>query len=553
MPDPSVSLLRGPDRRFALTVAGIVTALALIPAALGFLAPPTGYTYSGVHVNSPGDYPVYYAWIQSITDGRVLVQGLLTSEATRPFLHSFWLVTGFLARPFDFDARVAFQILRLITIPLGVMAWAWSLKYWIPEPRRWRWALAFLSFAGGLGYWLSLWQTVHGVALSQQTVAMDIWVSEGFNGLTVLHSPHMVASSALLFLAITLLTRSLASGRLKDAVLAGIAASAVGTFHPFHLIALVAVPLVAYTVIVIRERRVRGRDIGRLAVYGLCALPGALSYGLLVLTDASVHQRLTQNVTPTTDLGVTLVSYGLLVPFALVGAYRRLRSPDRTALVLVVWFVVHAFLVYAPVVFQRRLTQGLQFPLTILAFEGLLALRSWLIRTRAGGALLTGAGSGPLIALFLILGFGLSTATVYGSEYTLVLTPKRHSLGDVVYLPKDEVAAFRWLHAHGTPRDLTLGLSTTGLFSAGFSGRRTYVAHGVETLDWNRKRAEAQAFFEDLSSAERQAFLRSNGITVVLETNRERDRGRPLAAEPFLTPVFAGPTTTVYRVTGTGG
>lgn len=541
---------RRPDKVYAVRVAAVVTVLALLPAILASLSPPPGQTYTGIHVNSSGDYPVYYAWIQSVKDGNLLIHGALTAESTRPFLHSYWMLVGLFARPFDLDVRVAFQIARLVTIPLGVLVWAWSLKFWIPSVRRWRWALAFLCFAGGFGYWLSLWQNAHGVPIQAATFPMDIWVSEGFNGLTVLHSPHMVASSALLFLALTLLTRSLAGGRMRDAALAGLAVSAVGTFHPFHLLAAAGVPLLAYAAVVIRERRVRGADIARLAVYGLLALPGALSYVLLVLTDASVNQRLQQNITPTTNLPVTLVSYGLLVPFALVGAYRRLKRADRVSLALATWFVVHAFLIYAPVVFQRRLTQGFQFPLVILAFEGLLLLRRRLVATRLGSRLLTGAGSAPLTALFLVVGFGLSTATVYGSEYTLVLTPNAHSLGSVVYLPKDEVAAYGWLRTHSKPNDLTLGRSVTGLFAAGLSGRRTFVAHPVETLDFDRKRDEALAFYEAYSSAERLLFLRQNTVEFVLETNRERGLGRPLATEQFLTRVFSGPTTAVYRVTG---
>jgi len=263
-----------------------------------------------------------------------------------------------------------------------------------------------------------------------------------------------------------------------------------------------------------------------------------------------VHERYLQNLTPTPYLSVTLVSYGLLVPFALWGAARRLRDRSRASLLLVVWFVVHALLLYAPVLFQRRLTQGFEFPLILLALDGLLALRTILLRTRMGAGFLVGAGAGPIMAFLLLMGFGMSTANVFGSELQLVLYPKSKSIGDAVYLPQDQVAAYRWIHANSTDADVSLALPFDGLFAAGLSGRRTYIGHGIETLHSSDKAAAAQKFFGQISGNERLAFLHASGITLVIETPLERsNEAAPLSRESFLSPVFRGPTITVYRVT----
>ena len=358
-----------------------------------------------------------------------------------------------------------------------------------------------------------------------------------------------MASSTLILLALTLLARSLAGGRPRDAVLAGLCVSVVGLFHPFHLVTLAAVPVAALLAVALRERRVPWRTFGNYLRYAAAAIPGAAVYAALVLTDPTTQQRFSQNLTLTTLLPVTLVSYGFLVPFALLGAWSRWRRRDRASVFLVAWFVAQALLLYAPLAFQRRLTQGFQFPLVLLALDGLLALRRWLLRRETFRIILAGAPGRWLTAFLLVFAFGMSFATVYGSEYRLVLDPSHHNLGSATFLPTDEVAAYAWLRRNAAGSDITLGLNDTGLFSAGFSGRRTYVGHGVETLHFGEKRLEAYRFFGQLSGTDRVAFLRSKGIAYVLETSRERELGGPpLSAEPFLEVAYRGATTTVYRV-----
>ncbi len=92
MPDGSGPHFDRRDRRFALFVAAGITVVAMLPALLGALLHPAGTSYTGIHVNAPVDYPVYFGWIESIVDGHWLVQGVFTSEHAGAFLHAFWRV-----------------------------------------------------------------------------------------------------------------------------------------------------------------------------------------------------------------------------------------------------------------------------------------------------------------------------------------------------------------------------------------------------------------------------------------------------------------------------
>jgi uncharacterized membrane protein YhaH (DUF805 family) len=534
------------NRRFTIIFVVVVTVLAMLPTVIGVLARPAGTSFSGLHAASQGDLPVYFGYLQQVQDGHLLVRDTMTSEPTPYTPYSIWMVFGTLARPFDLDPRVTYHLARLVLIPLALLAWAWALKFWVPNPRRWRLALVLSVFAAGLGVWLTLWQNVHGTALSERTFAMDLWVSEAFGFMTLLHSPHFIASTTVVLLALTFFARSFSGGRLRDAAIAGGLVSLLGTFHPFHLITLAAVPLVFGLALLVRERRFTRGDLQRFAVYGLLALPGAAVYLLYNLNEPTIHQRYLQNITLTPSLPVTLVSYGLLVPFAIVGAVRRLRDRSRTSLFLVMWFVVHALLLYTPVLFQRRLTQGFEFPLILLALDGLLVLHVFLLRFPVFKARLTGLGGAILAGFFLFFGFGMSTASVFGSELKLVFQARA---GGAVYLPAEQVTAFRWLHDNSTDADISIALPFEGLFAAGLSGRRTYIGHGVETLHADDKASAAAAFFTGGSSADRLRLLRENGITVVIETPRELSiESTPLSRESFLQPVFEQGSVTLYRV-----
>ena len=70
-----------------------------------------------------------------------------------------------------------------------------------------------------------------------------------------------------------------------------------------------------------------------------------------------------------------LLGYGLVVPLALLGAWRTIRCRDQRKLFLIVWIIAVSALVYAPLLLQRRMVEGLHIALCVLATYG---LANWL-------------------------------------------------------------------------------------------------------------------------------------------------------------------------------
>ncbi|NJN43744.1 MAG: hypothetical protein HC806_02725 [Anaerolineae bacterium] len=66
-----------------------------------------------------------------------------------------------------------------------------------------------------------------------------------------------------------------------------------------------------------------------------------------------------------------LVSYGLVIPFALVGAIKIYQFKISSAYLLLGWGILLPFLAYAPINLQRRLPEGIWVALIVLAMLAL--------------------------------------------------------------------------------------------------------------------------------------------------------------------------------------
>ena len=96
-----------------------------------------------------------------------------------------------------------------------------------------------------------------------------------------------------------------------------------------------------------------------------------------------------------------------------------------------------------------------------------------------------------------------------------------------------------------TPSDvfLTNNTEVSWLIPA-FSGRLVFVGHKHQTIDYNRKRQQADEFFSAQSTMDKYAFLLSQGIDYILV---EEDIGWFSGAE-YLQLVTANDVVKLYRV-----
>lgn len=372
---------------------------------------------------------------------------------------------------------------------------------------------------------------------------MDLWVSEAFTWLSLHHSPHFLAATILILLSVWLLIRSTERLAARPAALAGLSMLALFSFHPFHLVSLGLVTAAFLVVLFIRDRPNILAHVGRLGIAWLVASPAIVYQVWLVLRDPLAAGRVAQNILLTTWPWVTVLSYGALLILGIAGAVMALRQRSLRWHLLTAWFIAQAASIYAPIFFNRRLTQGLNVAMALLAAAAVVAIHQ---RLFSGNAKRKPIGVfTAVIGLFL---FGMSNLWVMAQDLSFILGRDGRSSPYYFFLDRDYRNAFRWLTTNGTDNDVVLSSSVTGNFIPGWSGRRVVIGHDVETIQFKTKQRDVIRFYDASTSDEwRTTWLKSNGVTLVVVGPREAKLGAYDGTDStWLKPVFASATVKIY-------
>jgi hypothetical protein len=377
-------------------------------------------------------------------------------------------------------------------------------------------AFVLVAAGGGLGW---LWALSGGPGLP-----LDFYSPEAFTFLNLYGLPHLAAARALLLGGYLLFLRGARAGDWRGAARAGLRAGIVwlllGFVQPLYLVAAYAV-LAAYIVVATLARdtnRSPAIMLASAAPAGVLSLPMVLYTAFAFRADPILAQWGRQNVLVSPEPWHYLLAWGLwLAPAALFllrwkGAWRRSR-PD--ILFLVAWLAVAPLLLYLPISIQRRFAEGVQLPLVCLAALGLTTGLSRLA-PRTARRLLAGA----------VIALSLPTTLVLLAGGLLVATRP----APPVFLPRDEIEAFRWLGLHAEPGSAVLARFEVGNALPAFAPVRVYLGHGPETAFADRKQAEVQAFFDELPDPEAEmGLLRQAGIDFVVYGPRiPHERGFPI-------------------------
>jgi hypothetical protein len=230
----------------------------------------------------------------------------------------------------------------------------------------------------------------------------------------------------------------------------------------------------------------------------------------------------------------------LLIPAAL-----SLRAPgQRDRLIAWVWIGLVAVLLYLPLPTQRRYALGLQTALAIPAAAGWAHVVLPRLRPR----------SRPL-ATIIYLAFGsISLLLILAVNISAALNQEQ--VARVYYMP-DAQAGYRWLQTHSAPDDLILTtFNASGQGSGGAlvaaTGRRVFLGHWIETVDFDRKNEQIARFYDRATDdAWRCAFLREIVAGYVWYDDYARATGdwQPTAS-PCLRVEFEQGTVAIFRVSG---
>ncbi|MDO8599131.1 MAG: hypothetical protein Q7S02_03400 [bacterium] len=534
------------DRRFALWLGLTLVILTGFPYLYGWWNTPAGYTYTGMHALAPGDMAVYGSYLEQAREGHLLFLDLFTSEyPQRPRLDIFWLAAGLFTRVTHLPAPLAFHLIRLLliipfTLFLSTFVTAFlrsPLAGWTARTIR-RVTLLLLAFASGVGSVIvpsldgkDLWRPGYN------GWPIDFWVPESNTFLTLYQSPHLIASLWLiLYIVLCTLRASEWSTSAHPRTLwkwsigAGLAALALFQFHPFYVPTIFAVLMGWILIESLTSRRIRWDCIIHGAIVAALCAPSIAYHLWLVAVDPIMAAKAEQNLLFTPAWWYVVAGYGFLVPLAIVGMrqllpyFAKASRDGAQARLLLAWLTVTVILIFSPLTWQRRLTEGLHVVLTITAVFGLFPLLAWLKLRLPARVLRIGWTPATAAAIAVPL-LGLSTIANMGRDIALFTiafpaTIPRYSL----YYPDTAVDAMRWIRAHANPGDVTFTVGIDGNFLPMYATTQSALGHGVETTDFVEKYHDAYALTGGtLTGSDARAFLERVRARYVLVTDASRD------------------------------
>jgi uncharacterized membrane protein len=205
-----------------------------------------------------------------------------------------------------------------------------------------------------------------------------------------------------------------------------------------------------------------------------------------------------------------------------------------------VWFVAGWALTYVPTDFQIHMLNSWQVPIGLLATVGLFRYVRPALEQRWG----TGRMATLVVPVFIVL---ILLTNLYLWMWRFV---DLNRYDYPYYLYRDEMAAMEWLADHSPLEAIVLSSYDTGRYVPALSGRRAFLAHWAQTLNFYDKRTRVERFFDaGVDDAERLETLQTFGVDYVLCGPAEQALGQYNPGDsPLFSATFSSPRVTIYRV-----
>jgi hypothetical protein len=518
-----------------VVVAFLAAVLHLLPVWVAWSATPDGWQFTG-NTTSSVDLMAYRVWWRQTAVAGPIVDNVFTSEPNRPHMVLlFAYAIGMIATWTSVSPELVYALTGSgLAFALTLLLYA-TVKAFVSDRYRTTWIFGALLVGGGLGAHLKLAAHVDSVrALPglQSLVYQPIEaypVFEDYRGhyiFTTLFDTHflllwLVATACML--ALFRVLDRFTTARLAAATVLYAGATLL---HLYEGVTLLVVTGLVAILCVVKRVAVRPAIITA-AVTSLAVVASLAVHGLLLLR-AGVPPPTWRAVIilPT----ILFLAYPLAWIFAIRGLPSFWREGTVGGLVLIGWGAACTLITLSGPFYPYpdRGTLTLQIPIGILA--GLTYFsRSPRVGRRA------------LALAFVVL---LATPLWYVGRI-VSQTGANASDRPAVYLSPAHNEILAALASDGRPDDVLLAeQSTLTWLAPGFAGRQ-YASHFFLTVDYERKQAEIDAFFDSPADAQ-AAFLERAGISLVFVSDIGR-RSR-LETLPQARVVHASAVGTLFRV-----
>ncbi|MFH1046951.1 MAG: DUF6541 family protein [Patescibacteria group bacterium] len=527
--------------KFVWLSAAAAVFLLAIPPVVGYVVGwRSGTPWSGVQYLAPGDLAVYLSFIEQSKAGAVLLENKFTTQETVPAFNLLWWAVGRLAAVLSLSAIAAYHVARSLLIPVLAAVAYLCVSYFFCARRERQLAFVLLFFSSGLGAYFAPLFVSSAVGERVHEWPIDLWVSEAHLFASMSYSPHFVASWILLLLAALFLVWSFEGGRWRYAALAGACAFLLFQFHPYHAPTLYALGGVGVLLSLMIDRSAWRRRAGSVAIFVMLSAPAVLYHYVVMNADQMGREIVAASYTPTPSPIHLLIGFGVFVGLAPIGTILLRRKNQLSAKHIFLWLWIGSALAmsYAGFVFERRLVEGLQFPLVVLSVPAIVWLIDWWRRTDSRRTAL--AIVPILLAAVLFFPSSFAVLTRHVSLYLTNDPP-------IAFFSSAERQALDWI-GQATPADAAfVGYVQSGMQIVGWGNRRTYFGHWVNSGNYMDRRSEVVSFFSELTDSERAEFMRRHELNYVYYGPRERPLGQFEESEYFSLE-YSGGDIEIYRL-----
>lgn len=519
-------------------VAGILALVVLFLSnaylLVGWGVPKDKLSYLGRRVTNSQDTYTYVSFIEQGRQGKVLFSNLYTTEPqTSTLIRPSYTVLGGAARVMGISSIEAYHLGRLIFTSVFFIVLYIFLKLFFHTSKRRLLAFMLILTSSGLGYLL----------MRIFPESSDLWIPESITFLSTQEAPHFVLSQTLMLLAFIFLLKGWAENKTRYFVYSFMALIFLGLEHPYNLLICAFISLITGLYLWrVKKISLRLFMIGT----GSSFLGFFAGFGyqfLETLRNPTLGSWAAESSSPT-PLNY-IIGFGLLTFFALFGIEAYLRRRSNQYVLILSWIAAGSILMYAPVFFQRRLSEGFHIPLAMLAAEGIIIISIYLSQF----ALIKARNVvSYTIAIFFV--FILTIGTIVGVYKDIAVVSGDNLNSYYYYLLTDEMKGMEWLRDNTKPDDAVLANWFYGNVLPGIAGRTTYVGHKAQTKNFDEKVDKINKFLVNKNTTESLKFLKENGIKYIyIGKNDSMLRyGFKPAEKPYLEKVFDDGEAKIYKV-----
>lgn len=518
----------------ALTIGLFVLLLSNLPILLGVLLPKDNLYFLGrLPINSQDLY-TYVSFIEQGKNGSILFENLYRSEPQAAnLIRPSYIGIGMLANVFHAPSIVAYHAARIfLTIIFMITLYAF-LRFFFDTSKK-RLVAFFITLTSmGVGYLVG--------AFFNST---DLWIPESVIFLSLSEAPHFILSQIYMLLIFSFVLLGVVRKRFSYFLFAAAVCILLTFEHPFNLVVIMS-SLVLLGAWQYKERAISKREIVGLGIIILFCGLGLLYQYIETVRNATLTSWAGQSDLSSPIPFYYILGFGFMVPFMLIGFEKFLSSRTLEKHMILSWIIAVLVLLYAPVFFQRRFTEGMHIPLSILTAVGVFTAASYV--TRFFVKKLQGVFENVFIfACALLLSFG-AFGTVWSAIYTI---QSESQDAYYYYILNAEKEGMEWVRDNTAQQDLILTNWFYGNVLPGIAGRKVYVGHKIQTPEFDSKIEKINSFLLEKDPEKAVKFLKDNNISYIYLGNNDTmlQYGFEPSKKAYLIKEFDRGGVTVWRV-----